>query len=148
MKYCRVLFVHFEKVILLTDLYSIKLRAWYYIRDNSNQNMQRQIGDVKGQEGQQRSLVFNKTKIQKLKTNYSPIIQIFIICNSTTNASNNFIYHERILYRIYTCFSFIFWDNQAFISKLIYVLVCIVHFFNGNPFRLFDSLSILLQQRG
>ncbi len=46
------------------------------------------FGAAKGHDGQKRSLVFNKTTIQKLKTNYSPIKEIKIINNSTTNTSN------------------------------------------------------------
>lgn len=48
------------------------------------------FGSVKGHDGQKRYLVFNKTIIQKLKTNYSPIEEIKIIANSTTNTSNTF----------------------------------------------------------
>jgi hypothetical protein len=48
------------------------------------------FGAVKVHDGQKRSLVFNKSTIQKLKTNYSPIEEIKIIYNSTTNTSNTF----------------------------------------------------------
>ena len=48
------------------------------------------FGDVKGNDGQKRFLVFNNTKIQKLKTKYSPIEEIKIIDNATTNTSNTF----------------------------------------------------------
>ena len=48
------------------------------------------FGAVKGHDGQKRSLVFNKTNIQKLKANYSPVEKIKIIDNSTTNTFNTF----------------------------------------------------------
>jgi hypothetical protein len=48
------------------------------------------FGAERRHDGQQRSLVFDKTTIQKLKTNYSPIEEIKIKDNSTTNTPNTF----------------------------------------------------------
>jgi hypothetical protein len=48
------------------------------------------FGAVKEHDGQQRSIVFNKSTIQKLETKYSPTEEIKIIYNSTTNTPNTF----------------------------------------------------------
>ena len=47
-------------------------------RTKVTQICENKFGAGKGHDGQKRSLVFNKTKIQKLKTNYSPIEEIKI----------------------------------------------------------------------